>query len=153
MTDHSTEGSHPLLVFVYGTLKKGFGNNVLLADAEFLGEAITADETYVMTGRGIPFVHLVPEDGHSIVGEVYNVTEPQLRSLDGLEGHPTWYERQEIPVILNYRAEGPHLLPDTIAWIYLMPGEFDIKHAESVDDNNRQTYRAAQGSGYGGHRW
>lgn len=146
MTDH--------LVFVYGTLKKGFGNNVLLADAEFLGEAITADEAYVMTGRGIPFVHLVKQDGHRIVGEVYSVTEPQLRSLDGLEGHPTWYERQQIPVhVSDYREGAGYLELDTVAWIYLMPGEFDLDRAEPVDEDNRQVYRAAQGSGYGGHRW
>ena len=50
------------LVFVYGTLKRGFGNNRVMAHGEhtFVGDGITVDR-YLFTDGGIPFVHPVPE--------------------------------------------------------------------------------------------
>jgi gamma-glutamylcyclotransferase (GGCT)/AIG2-like uncharacterized protein YtfP len=81
------------LVFVYGTLKSGHGNHVLLDNAELIGTCIT-DDDYLLTTVGFPY--LIPEDalraterGHTapVIGEVYRVTEEQtMASLDSLEG-------------------------------------------------------------------
>lgn len=83
--------SLPSFYFVYGTLKKGHGNNVLLNKSEYIGEAVTK-EKFVMTDGGFPYV-LRPEDmsnempvGH-ILGEIYRVDDPEtVQSLNWLEG-------------------------------------------------------------------
>jgi len=87
------------LVFVYGTLKKGFGNHYLLKDAKFLGKART-EKKYKMTANGIPFVSKKEAISH-IIGEVYEVGDEILRKLDFLEDHPNWYKREKVKVILE----------------------------------------------------
>ncbi len=82
-------------VFVYGTLKKGFGNNSLLKDSKFLGEATTADR-WLMIGKGMGFPYLLKKDkmkGKIIKGELYEVDKNTLNRLDQLEGVPTHYKR------------------------------------------------------------
>ncbi len=87
------------LVFVYGTLKKGFGNHRLLASAELLGAAQTV-ERFAMYSTGVPIV--VKEESVSpIFGELYRVDEETLVCLDSLEGHPDWYRREEVEVIVD----------------------------------------------------
>lgn len=86
-------------VFVYGTLRKGYTNHFYLNKAEFLGNA-TTKEHYGMFGGRIPFVNknyaLYP-----IEGELYRVTPSELKELDRLEGHPEFYRRERIQVVMN----------------------------------------------------
>ena len=73
------------------------------AFADYLGKA-NSKFPRVMTVRGrIPFVHRseewVSSAGYQqtapiVAGELYEVDAGTLRILDGLEGHPTWYERK-----------------------------------------------------------
>lgn len=103
-------------VFVYGTLRKGFGNHFLLKNSKFIGEAITK-EKYSLYASGIPYVVKVPKT--HIKGEVYKVDSETLKSLDQLEGHPNFYKREEIDVLVNNSP--------IKAWIYFYPypkGEF-----------------------------
>lgn len=87
--------------FVYGTLKKGYGNHRLLERASFLGEAYT-DGTFDMLNSGFPV--LVPNDnGHIVKGEVYEFSDHDiLDSLDALEGEGLMYDRREIHVVDNH---------------------------------------------------
>lgn len=89
MTEH--------LVFTYGTLKRGYGNNRLLTDSIFVGEAET-EYAYYMADHGIPFVWTEGGALHKIAGEVYRVDNETLARLDQLEGHPTSYCRTPILV-------------------------------------------------------
>jgi len=86
-------------VFVYGTLKRGFGNHNLLKRSSFLGAAKTK-EKYLMTCNSIPYLSdetkIAP-----VSGELYLVKEVTLKALDFLEGHPTFYQRKLITVIAN----------------------------------------------------
>ena len=74
-------------IFVYGTLKKGEGNhNHFLADANYLGKAITRNSDYTMyTNGGYPGV--VFGGKTRIHGEMYSVDEDQLNSIRSLEGY------------------------------------------------------------------
>lgn len=105
-------------VFVYGTLRRGHGNHILLRQAHFLGEWISKDSDYFMCGRGVPFLSLKPgHQGARVLGEMYEVTDEQLERLDQLEGHPAWYCRKE-------HAFVPHGGPSEAvftAWVYLVP--------------------------------
>ena len=101
------------LVFVYGTLKKGFSNHRLLASSELLGKARTVKK-YAMYSTGVPIV--VKEEAVSaIFGELYRVDEVTLTYLDSLEGHPDWYRREEVEVLVEDKGGGQHLEK---AWIY-----------------------------------
>jgi gamma-glutamylaminecyclotransferase len=85
-------------VFVYGSLRKGFGNHILLKDCEYVGDAWALQ--YAMqhlTHFPSAFVDYFTQ-GARIFGEVYEITNEILQRLDHLEGHPDFYKRQEIQI-------------------------------------------------------
>lgn len=87
-------------VFVYGTLKRGYGNNRLLKEAVFLGTAQTKEKWAMISNYSKTFPYLIEENeaGHNVQGEVYYVTDTELKSLDMLEGTPHHYRRNKITV-------------------------------------------------------
>lgn len=104
-------------VFVYGTLKQGYGNNRLLQDSEFVSEGVILGGGKLI-GNGIPF--FVPdylcEEGEvgDIKGEIWRMSgRITLGRLDTLEGHPHGY----------YRSLA-HVNPETntassiLCWVY-----------------------------------
>lgn len=103
-------GKH--LVFVYGTLRKGFGNHYLLEDSELVGQGHTA-RSFALYADVIPYA-FKDEEICPIKGEVYRVDEESLRDLDALEGHPRWYKREKTEVILE--GDGRRE-----AWMYFFP--------------------------------
>lgn len=86
-------------VFVYGTLKRGYGNYMRLLEghAEFVGEARTRPEFTMLHLGGFPGI--IPNGETAISGEVFRVDPRVLARLDGLEGHPNFYRRT--PIILE----------------------------------------------------
>ncbi len=88
-------------VFVYGTLKRGHGNNALLRTSPFVAEGHTKHPYVMYSTGGFPVVSdRVPDDtaALSVKGEIFEIDERTLRSLDGLEGYPRMYGRQEVDV-------------------------------------------------------
>lgn len=117
------------LIFVYGTLKRGHGNNRLLANSQFIGNAVTIDH-YTMFKRGIPFVNKdIPS--YPIHGEVFEVDDQTLNELDALENHPRWYQRTPISVNIE-GAEAP-----ITAEIYFNPAVFETKLSEGKFECNK----------------
>lgn len=100
-------------IAVYGTLRAGFGNHRLMEDSTLVGSGLTK-EKYTMYASGIPYVDK-DEPTSRIRVEVYDVKDEDLPSIDSLEGHPSWYRREEIPVELDNGEE-------VDAWLYFMPG-------------------------------
>jgi gamma-glutamylcyclotransferase (GGCT)/AIG2-like uncharacterized protein YtfP len=106
------------LVFVYGTLKRGFWNNYLLEGSELLGEGTTLERFSLYT---VGFPYAVPDGGGlPLRGEVYRVDEETLKRLDALEGYPNHYKRKLTEVKLDdgrlvkaliYYAERPRGKP------------------------------------------
>ena len=74
-------------IFVYGSLKRGHGNNSLLKGYKFLGEAQTVS-TFKMYDGGFPYVvdDNIPENEYPIKGELFEVDNEGLTRLDRLEG-------------------------------------------------------------------
>lgn len=89
------------LVSVYGTLKRGFGNNRLMGMSKFIGSGKTYNQ-YPMIVSGIPFVLPRKGEGHNVKVEVFMVDKATLEgSLDSLEGHPTTYDRRKTLIELD----------------------------------------------------
>jgi gamma-glutamylcyclotransferase (GGCT)/AIG2-like uncharacterized protein YtfP len=94
------------LVFVYGTLKRGYGNHHLLMEEIFLGEGETEDD-YHLQGDSIPYAvpsAYVPKGTIKapIKGEIYHVVNPKtMRQLDILEGNGHFYFRNLRKVTLE----------------------------------------------------
>jgi len=102
------------LVAVYGTLKKGFGNNYLLRNSTFIGKGVTKKK-FPMVASGIPYVLKEEGKGHFIDIELYAVSDTTLKDLDSLEGHPTWYKREVTDVLVKGKTYS--------AWLYFNPKE------------------------------
>lgn len=102
-------------IFVYGTLKQGFGNHHYLQSATFVGCGYTKIK-YSLYVEGIPFVVKDNPTSH-IFGEVYLVDDLALHRLDSLEGHPDWYRREQVAVILTDRP----IQTEDMAWLYFYP--------------------------------
>lgn len=95
-------------VFVYGTLKQGYGNwqRLLEGKSVFLGKAVTVSK-YTMLDSGFP---VLMESGKretgNVAGEVYEVDSNVLKHLDRLEGEGSMYDRKLIQIELaNADAE------------------------------------------------
>lgn len=88
------------LVFVYGTLRQSRGNHQLLEGAHFYGIGTTQQKYAMYLVGGFPYA-ISTESRYQIVGELYGVNDEILTRLDRLEGHPCYYVRSKIVVIVN----------------------------------------------------
>lgn len=108
-------------IFIYGTLKQGhyFHNQFLGEDKSvFYGPATTTNE-FVLYIDGLP--HMVREKSETgVKGELYEIDDDVLRSIDELEGHPTVYHRELVEV---FSKSGERVL----AWAYLRNSNFKGK--------------------------
>lgn len=116
-----------IIVFVYGTLKKGFSNDKFLESSEFIGKAYTKNKfpMYIYKNGPYPFPYMlnmisrsaelakgdkniftakqlnVMSEANNVKGEVYKISDETLAKLDWLEGCPDFYFRREIKVIVK----------------------------------------------------
>lgn len=79
-------------ILVYGTLRATFPNHYLLEGADFVKYAETTPEFTMISLGGFPGI--LRGGNTSIKGEVYEVDEPTLKTLDKLERSPDWYKRE-----------------------------------------------------------
>ncbi len=87
-------------LFVYGTLKKGFGNHHYLKTATLLGAAKTAlPYPMILKHKAFPYLINKPKKGLQVKGELYQIDYPTLLKIDELEGYPEHYTRCEIDVL------------------------------------------------------
>ena len=99
-----------MLVFVYGTLRKGEVNHNVLGNSPLVGVFRTEPRFTLHAMRWFPA--MVAGGSTSVVGEVYEVEARTLWEIDRLEGHPSYYQRRHI------------LLDDgQTVQAYLMPAE------------------------------
>jgi gamma-glutamylaminecyclotransferase len=90
------------LLFVYGSLKQGFPNEHVNTGRRFAGRYRTHDRygMYLLGPGEVPCLVAPSGVGHQVIGELYEVTDDDLRRMDRLEriGEPQGYERVEVPV-------------------------------------------------------
>lgn len=88
-------------VFVYGTLKRGYGNHRLMRNARFISEAVTGRKFQLQCNGGFPSLFNSTSSAGKVIGEVYEVGMETLESLDTLEGVSCgMYSRESIVVKL-----------------------------------------------------
>ncbi len=107
-----TERKPGIKVAVYGSLKRGHGNNRLLAAAEYLGRCMVRGKlTMVDLGYYPGVVIREKGDEGAVLCEVYRVDEDTLASLDLLEGNGSYYTRSKVDT--QWKK----------AWCYFLPAE------------------------------
>ena len=112
-------------VFVYGSLKKEYGNHSVISGGKFLREALTKDSTFTMFSfGGFPGIYR-KKDGKQIAGELYEVDDEVMQRLDYLEGNGSFYNREIVP-----------LEDGTDAWMYITMGEGADGSKERVNTIN-----------------
>lgn len=118
------------LVFVYGTLMRGFGNHGVMRriSAELVGDAVLEDYALYAYGRSGCFPIVVFEKGHVVEGELYRVPWSEvLGTLDEFEGHPTFYQRKRVVVRVDDDGSAmevwTYALPDVRSGVSLAPLE------------------------------
>lgn len=99
-------------VLVYGTLKKGHSNHVLLeqSDAQFIGYDSVTGPYQLWDLGAIPAVMDEPNNDAHIRGELWALGPEGLASLDMLEGHPDFYQRRKLVTDVHERR----------AWMYFL---------------------------------
>jgi gamma-glutamylaminecyclotransferase len=102
------------LVAVYGTLKKGYSNYYsFLTSSKFVASGKTKDK-YPLIISGLPYLIEDIGKGHNVDVDVFKVSNSKLKDLDRLEGHPNWYCRKQIDIVVGKKTLS--------CWIY-----FNIK--------------------------
>jgi gamma-glutamylcyclotransferase (GGCT)/AIG2-like uncharacterized protein YtfP len=89
--------SRPVLLFVYGTLRRGEPNHAQLARARFCGIARTEPRYDLVDLGGYPA--LIEPGETSVIGELYEVDAVQLEQLDVFEEVPFLYERKAVALV------------------------------------------------------
>jgi len=87
-----------MIVFVYGSLKKGKKLHSYLKKASFLGEAVTCEKYPMVLSKAGWYPYLIekPNEGFYIKGEAYKITPKLLKILDKIEEVPNYYYRKKI---------------------------------------------------------
>ena len=95
MNETKQPGGKTHLVFVYGTLKEGYGNHAFfLKDrAEFVSYGKTKDKLVMFSTPGFPVVMNNLAKDAPIEGEIYEINDDILARLDQLESNGSMYVR------------------------------------------------------------
>ena len=103
-------------LFVYGTLKRGFGNNYMLRNSKFVGKSISVDR-FDVYDCGFPCAYESP-DGKLLSGEIYELSDEDFIFTDRLESNGYLYERQ----VRNFECRNVQGI--TKSWIYIIINPF-----------------------------
>lgn len=104
------------LLFVYGSLKKGGWANSRLLNQKFIGTAKTTKNYKLYAGASYPML-VEEEDSNKaleIEGELYEIDEDLIPSLDRFEGVPSLYKRAHLS-IQGYEGQ------EIIGYLYANP--------------------------------
>lgn len=109
-----------VLVFVYGTLKRGHQRSHVLDGQTFIGEAATtADYRMYNLGDYPGLKEVDPGSGVQVQGEIYQVDQACLRQLDQIEAvDQGLYERREVR-LSPLKDSSLRVDDSTLAYFYL----------------------------------
>lgn len=109
-----SEQKFPVKMFVYGTLREGFGlHNSAMSGAKFLGKHRTVP-SFSLYAKYYPW--LTRNGNTSVTGEVYEVDENRFKRINSIECGA------------GYKLEEIELEDGQIVSAYIYPREEDLKH-------------------------
>lgn len=134
-------------VFVYGTLKHGYGNHkhFLEGNSNFVGSAVSCDNTFMMRTTGhFPVAKFVGKQACKLVGEIYNcIDDKTLAKLDSLEGNGRLYQRE----LRYFNCSPDHKDRSGVeryvlksAWVYLFMRDFNESYIVEEGFDKRLKY-------------
>jgi gamma-glutamylcyclotransferase (GGCT)/AIG2-like uncharacterized protein YtfP len=127
-------------VFVYGTLKSGYGNNVLLKGSTFKSTGVTL-RLFTVLSSGFPVAFATERPKHRLSGEIYQVDDKTLAQLDRLESNGSMYKRRRVVINTPTGTE--------VCWMYIgvyRHWAYSFKHMPEVNVVNG-VYRFSGGTG------
>ena len=128
------------LVAVYGTLKKGYSNYYsFLTSAKYVAKGTTKDK-YPLIISGLPYLIEDIGKGHNVSVDVFKVSDSKLKDLDRLEGHPNWYCRKQIDIVVGKKTLS--------CWIY-----FNIKEKATNQVFHKSYVQAPRKTSYSTYGW
>ena len=105
-----------MLLFVYGTLRRGGGNHDKLAGARYVSSARTVAGYELVDMGGYPAV--LEQGNDAIAGELYEVDDVLSRALDAFEEVPSLYERKRVRLDpINQQSRRDCLYPYADAYV------------------------------------
>ena len=99
------EDPFKIYLFVYGSLKKGFQNNDILSEANYISKAKTTSKFAMYKERGKDYPYMIRDSstGQEIDGELYEITRKDvLDKIDIFEGAPDYFKRTNL--VVNTRS-------------------------------------------------
>ena len=108
--------------FVYGTLKNGYRNHRLLENSKFVGNGEIKGFALYDLGS-FPAIVDSENPEEIILGELYEIDEPTLASLDHLESEGHLYKRR----LVNVAVDGNEL--DAYVYVFLR----DLRGAKKLE--------------------
>lgn len=80
-------------LFVYGTLKRNYGNHRCLQGSKYLMDLVVRDNFYLIDLGPFPALIHDPNNRYSVYGELYEIDDKILKRCDILEGYSSFYDR------------------------------------------------------------
>ena len=94
----------PLLLFVYGTLKRGERNHPLLMDEKYLGDTGTSPNYLLVDLGRYPGMVKKPHGGFSVQGELFEIPYKLILELDKIEDAPFLFNLEPITLADGSKA-------------------------------------------------
>lgn len=82
-------------LYVYGTLRRGFGLHSALKGANFI-KTVELVGFKMYDNIGFPYVVKTGSPSQKVTAELFEITDDHLKVCDEIEGHPYHYQRIEI---------------------------------------------------------
>jgi len=94
------------ILFVYGTLMKGHCNDHYLREQKYLG--IGKLKNYEMYHVDV-YPGIIMNQGDSVVGELYEIDDDVLKTLDIVENEGTLFRREQLNIVLDCNELEAHV--------------------------------------------
>ncbi|MCF6310178.1 MAG: gamma-glutamylcyclotransferase [Sulfurimonas sp.] len=137
------EESFNELLFVYGSLKKGFDNHKLLDKyAKRLGKANTVKKFGMFEDTFGNYPYLIDAPYNKVKGELYQITRKEvMEKIDEFEGAPDYYQRERIEVKSHHGVNR--------AFVYIQTNITAPSDQEALKEwNNNSNYKIQKLNNY-----
>lgn len=106
------EADSDLILFAYGSLRKGEPHHELLEGVTCIGTAFTAPG-YRLVDLGV-YAAMIEFRGHRVFGELYRITRETRRRLDVLKEVPVLFQRSTIELEDGRQAQAYVMRDDQV---------------------------------------